>query len=280
MHTCVASAKAAQHPTHRERSGPPNSAQSFESSASYVRLAGYRPRASVSLLARSAEIASRSLAMRTVIPRAAILLPVLLAALSSCKKDREPGPSGGSALVSPSGAVAPVLAPNAPAANLPAAGTLPSALPLGVTWADPTGWQRLPLQNPMRKATYRVPRATGDKEDGELAVFYFGPSEGGGLEANVQRWIKQFQDVPAEKVRRAERTQNGLRQHTLEIDSGTFSSGMPGGPTQPKAGYGLLGGIVEAPSGAYFFKLTGPSATVQAARPGFTALLDSVKVSQ
>jgi hypothetical protein len=129
----------------------------------------------------------------------------------------------------------------------------------------------------MRKATYRVPRASGDKEDGELAVFYFGPGQGGTVEANVQRWIAQFAGVPSGGVKRADRSAHGLRQHTVEIEKGSFSSGMPGGPTKVKEGFGLLGGIVESPSGPYFFKLTGPSATVKASRETFLKLLDSVK---
>jgi hypothetical protein len=129
----------------------------------------------------------------------------------------------------------------------------------------------------MRKATYYPPRAAGDKDDPELAVFYFGPGQGGAIEANVDRWIKQFPDVKADSVRREQREANGLRQHTVEIANGTYSSGMPGGPTQPKPGFALLGGIVEAPSGAYFFKMFGPKASVKAARDSFYKLLDSVK---
>jgi hypothetical protein len=41
----------------------------------------------------------------------------------------------------------------------------------------------------------------------------------------------------------------------------------------------LLGGIVSSPSGVYFFKLTGPTKTVKAARDPFLKMLDSVKVS-
>ena len=108
-------------------------------------------------------------------------------------------------------------------------------------------------------------------------MFYFGPGQGGAIDANVDRWVKQFPDVKPDAVRREERQANGLRQHTVEISSGTFSSGMPGGPTQPKPGFALLGGIVEAPSGAYFFKMTGPTASVKAARDAFYKLLDSIK---
>ena len=129
----------------------------------------------------------------------------------------------------------------------------------------------------MRKASYEVPHAPADIEDGELAVFYFGPGQGGSIDANVDRWVKQFSDVTPADVKRADREQHGLRQHTVEIASGTFESGMPGGSGGPKKRYGLVGAIVEAPSGAYFFKMTGPSKTVAAAHAAFYQLLDSVR---
>jgi len=134
----------------------------------------------------------------------------------------------------------------------------------------------------MRKATYTVPRAGGDEEDGELGVFYFGPGQGGAVEANVDRWIKQFPDVKLEDVKRADRTVNGLVAHTVEIDSASFnagSMGMPQANAKPKPGYGLLGAIVETPAGPYFFKLTGPKATVAGAKAAFDKLLESVRVS-
>ena len=46
--------------------------------------------------------------------------------------------------------------------------------PVPLTWAEPTSWKLSPRKSPMRKATYVIPRKSGDSEDGELAVFYFG----------------------------------------------------------------------------------------------------------
>ena len=62
-----------------------------------------------------------------------------------------------------------------------------------------------------------------------------------------------------------------------EVVKNTFASGMPGAPAVPKPDYALLGAIVESPSGSYFFKLTGPSATVANQRDRFHGLLDSVR---
>jgi hypothetical protein len=129
----------------------------------------------------------------------------------------------------------------------------------------------------MRKASFIVPHTSGDTEDGELTVFYFGPGQGGSIDANVDRWVKQFGDVKPSDVKRADREANGLKQHTVELEKGTFSGGMGGG--KPKDNYGLVGGIVETPSGAYFFKMTGPSQTVKQAKPDFYKLLDSIKAA-
>jgi len=189
----------------------------------------------------------------------------------SCKKDPEP-PTVPPPLPPPSSA------PAAPAPPIDSR-TPPAALPIAVTWEDPSEFQRVVNSSPMRKATYKVPKAKGDTEDGDLGVSYFGPTMGGSIDANVDRWVKQFSGIEPGDVKRAEREADGLRQHTVEIESGTFASGMPGGPTQPKPGYGLLGAIVSSPSGVYFFKLTGPSKTVKAARDPFLKMLDSVKVS-
>jgi hypothetical protein len=149
--------------------------------------------------------------------------------------------------------------------------------PLHITWVDPPAFKRVPPSNPMRKASFIVPHVAGEADDGELTVFYFGPGQGGSIDANVDRWVKQFGDVKPGDVKRADREANGLHQHTVELDSGTFSPGMMGGSSKPKEHYGLVGGIVETPSGAYFFKLTGPTNTVKHAKPDFYKLLDSIK---
>jgi hypothetical protein len=148
--------------------------------------------------------------------------------------------------------------------------------PLHITWVDPPAFKRVPPSNPMRKAAFVVPRVNGDPEDGEITVFYFGPGQGGSIDANVDRWVSQFGAVKPGDVKRADREANGLRQHTVELESGSFT-GMGGG--QPKPNYGLVGAIVETPSGSYFFKMTGPQKTIAKAKAEFYKLLDSIKTA-
>jgi hypothetical protein len=130
----------------------------------------------------------------------------------------------------------------------------------------------------MRKATYVVPKAAGDASDGELAVFYFGAGQGGDVEANINRWTAQFSDVPDGSIQRTERSVGDIAQHIVEIPDGTYTNSMAmHGPRTPQAHSALLGAVVEAPSGSYFFKLTGSANTVKAAKEKFFALLDSIK---
>jgi hypothetical protein len=134
--------------------------------------------------------------------------------------------------------------------------------------------------SPVRKAWYKVPATSPDTEKADVTVFYFGEHEGGDSEANIQRWIGQFgDDTKPANIKRTERSANGMKQTTVEVE-GTFKgSGMPGSAQAPKPNYRLLGAVVQTPVGSYFFKMSGPKKTVESARPGFFTLLDSVRSS-
>lgn len=145
----------------------------------------------------------------------------------------------------------------------------------GVKWKAPAAWQKSP-DRPMRAATYSVPAAGGDKEAGELAVFYFGPGQGGGIQANIDRWQGQFpQKTGAPKTTKS--TVAGMSVTSIDV-TGTYAASM--GPMSPekvnKPGYRMLGAIVEAPQGAVFFKLTGPAKTVTGAEAAFQAMIKGI----
>ncbi len=144
----------------------------------------------------------------------------------------------------------------------------------GVAWDVPANW-RLEGARPMRVATYDVPAAAGDAEQGECAVYYFGSDQGGDIAANVARWSSQFEGSPAATT--SAKQVGGLAVTEVEV-AGTY---LPqGGPMmQPmgkKPGFRLVGAIVAAPGGSVFFKLTGPGATVAAARSDFDSLIASL----
>jgi len=171
------------------------------------------------------------------------------------------------------GALGDTLPPNHPSIG---AGASPQgAMPAGnndapaLTWKMPATWQEASNPNAMRLATYHAPGGV------EVSV----SRAGGDNEANIQRWIGQFDNVGHEG--RAEKTVHGL--HVVVVDiAGTFvgggmGSGMTvGGSAQPRPDSAMVGAIVETRSPPYFFKMTGPAAAIQAARPAFDRLVDGV----
>jgi len=158
-------------------------------------------------------------------------------------------------------------------AEPPASGSPTAAA--GLTWTLPAGWT-IEAPRSMRVATYAIPATQGDAEGAECAVFYFGASQGGGVDANLQRWIGQFQ--PGAKSKRSAKKVNGVQVSLADV-SGTYTA-HGGSTTQPqgdKPGWRLLGAIAESPQGAVFFKLAGPAKTVAAASKGFDAMVRSLK---
>ena len=145
----------------------------------------------------------------------------------------------------------------------------------GIQWTTPSGW-KAQAPRPMRAATYAVPAAAGDKEDGECAVFYFGPGQGGGVDDNIRRWVAQFET--SAKPQTAKKTISGLPVTTIDLSGAYMASAGPMAPTKTsKPGYRLLGAIVENPQGAVFFKFTGPAKTVAAAQAAFDKMLGSLR---
>ena len=96
----------------------------------------------------------------------------------------------------------------------------------------------MPNTSSMRLATYHVPAAKGDADETDVSVV----RAGGTTDANIDRWVRQFDEA--------------------------------GAPA--RKGWSLLGAVVETSSSPYFFKMTGPTASVKAARGAFMALLDGL----
>jgi hypothetical protein len=130
----------------------------------------------------------------------------------------------------------------------------------------------------MRRAQYRVPGPGGD---GECYVFYFGPGQGGTPMANAERWASQFADEKGQPAMAAmkTRTEKVGGADVLFVETrGTFmSGGMMGDQVVAKPGSALLGAVVEGPDANWFFKLTGPEATVSAQRAAFETMVRSVQ---
>ncbi len=132
----------------------------------------------------------------------------------------------------------------------------------------------------MRVAEYVVPHANGDIADAECTVITFGPSQGGGIEGNVDRWVRQFNPLSGAPMKTTSKIR-GMNVTRVEVAGSYHPMMMPGMPTTASTlqGARLVGAIVEAPSGLWFFKMTGPDATVRAAAAELDAMVASAHSS-
>ncbi|MEO8197309.1 MAG: hypothetical protein ABI689_11355 [Thermoanaerobaculia bacterium] len=142
------------------------------------------------------------------------------------------------------------------------------------SFAVPAGWRREQPSSGMRLAQAAVP---GDAGPGELAVFHFGAGKGGGVESNFARWLGQIEQPAGAKPERGELAAAGFKISWIDAHGTLLPSTMGSGPTTPQAGFRLLGAVVEGEGGPWFFKVTGPEATLEKQRAAFFGLLRGVR---
>lgn len=150
-------------------------------------------------------------------------------------------------------------------------GPAPDTEPAAITWTVPSAWHTAPNTSTMRIATYTVPHTGSDTVDAEVSV----TRAGGDIASNVDRWVGQFQG--AGEPKQSTRTVKSLAVTSVEIE-GTYTNGMDPG-AKPRTGWALLAAIVKTPGQPYFFKMTGPAATVHAAATAFNGMIDGIKPS-
>lgn len=137
----------------------------------------------------------------------------------------------------------------------------------GLVFTLPADWQSVPPASAMRLVQASMPGG------GDLTVFHLGVGGGGGVDANIERWIGQFEVAVGTTPVRERFESGGLVVHTVEVAGTMLPSGMGTGPAVPMPGSRLLGAVVEGPGGPWFFKATGPDAALTAGREAFLAML-------
>lgn len=132
----------------------------------------------------------------------------------------------------------------------------------GMKSTTPADWKREEPTSKLRQDQFRLPRAEGDKEDAEVAVF-FSPG-GGGVEANLKRQIAAFEkDKLKEKQ---EKIKVGPHDAVYQAITGTFiKKPFPMAEKgTPMPGYAQLYVIFETKDGAVAsLWLRGPEKTVE-----------------
>lgn len=190
-------------------------------------------------------------------PPSLVVLAALLLACNKSPSEPEPG-----AAVS----AAPALAP--------------------LVWDAPGTWTTLAVpKNIPKKATYQIEKAGNDKEGAEVNVFFLGTGDKGDVNKGFKEWFDQFDGDAAATAKRETFEAHGMKVETVEV-AGTYKVPLspPVGPQKKAAmqmvknGWRLYGAVVKTPDrGNWFFKLTGPDETVQAAKSAFRTMLESAR---
>src|SRR5438874_10525741 len=96
----------------------------------------------------------------------------------------------------------------------------------------PDGWTVEKPNSSMRVAQYKLPKAEADNDDTTLVLYYFGATQGGTSQANIDRWISQMKQpdgsASKDKAKTETTTINGLKVTTVDV-SGTYTAEMAPG---------------------------------------------------
>ena len=142
-----------------------------------------------------------------------------------------------------------------------------------ITLKVPASWKRQEPANKLRLAQFAIPSAEGDEHPTELVISSF-PGGGGGVEANLKRWISQFSsDGRKIKITTGEAPQG---TYFLSDVKGTYeyTAGGPfaGGKKELRKDHQSLSVVlVTKDKDVYFLRLTGTEKAVTAAAAGFRA---------
>jgi len=151
-----------------------------------------------------------------------------------------------------------------------------------VSFKSPEGWEKKQPRIRIVEAEFAIPPAKGDEQPGRMTVM----GAGGSVEANIDRWVGQFDQPDGSDTKKASKIEklkvNGQNVHYVDV-SGTYRD-MPGGPFaggKPvlREDYRMLAAIIETEkAGNYFFKFYGPKATVAENEKAFRELVVSLNV--
>jgi hypothetical protein len=141
------------------------------------------------------------------------------------------------------------------------------------SFGRPGDWQWMESNSMMRKAQLKI--AGADKKDAaEVVFFYFGEGGGGGTQANIDRWLAQFEEPKDKLSSKVEQVMVGKRKVNYVEAQGTYMSGMPGGAKTPQPNTMLIGAIMESDQGNVFVRLTGPVQLAKSSQAAFRKMVE------
>jgi hypothetical protein len=147
----------------------------------------------------------------------------------------------------------------------------------------PAAWVSKTPSSSMRLAEYTLPKVASDPEDATVTVFFFGATQGGNVQANIDRWISQMAQPDGRSSNDLAKTMSAATTSDLKLTvvdvSGTFVAEVAPGSTEHfnKPGFRQLAVYIETPGGPYFVKALGPAATIAKWHDSVHAFLMSIR---
>jgi hypothetical protein len=144
----------------------------------------------------------------------------------------------------------------------------------GLRFVVPKDWERVHPTSPVLAAQFRLPPAGRKLDAGELLLVR--------IEAPhvdlVRTWYAEFGYADARPAP-TRRTVHGLTVETVDVQ-GTYTPAMGPMPRVPRPGWRLLGAVVRGQGPPWYVHAVGPAATIEKARAGFDALIESVEAAR
>jgi hypothetical protein len=141
----------------------------------------------------------------------------------------------------------------------------------------PADWSPVAVSSSMRLAQWSYGKSS------EIVVFYFGQGQGGGVEANLERWYGQFVQPDGASTRdraRVTKSEIGeLRVTRVDIE-GTYAAPVRPGAAERhnEPNYRMIAAVVEGPSGPWFVRFLGPKAEVSRGEASFDRFLSTLRL--
>ena len=141
-----------------------------------------------------------------------------------------------------------------------------------VSAVAPEVWQPRKPRSQMLTYEFAIPSNQEGMADVRITMM----TAGGGVDANLNRWISQFSEKDGEP-KREDSEAHGHKIHTIDI-SGTYQDrkGGPFGPAVARPDYRMQGAIIEGNGQSFFVKLYGPQDVMDAHQGSLAKFLQSI----
>jgi hypothetical protein len=154
----------------------------------------------------------------------------------------------------------------------------------GMKSTTPADWKEEAPTNSMRLTQFKAPKAEGEKEDGEIVVFFFRGGGSGSVDANLKRQVAKFEPAAGkDKVEEVvdKKFKVGTVDAVYQDVKGTFlKKAAPFDPNSKVTkfdNYRQLYVVFETKDGQYYLTFTGSDKTVEKHKKGFDEFLKNFK---